>query len=139
MAIARAAIASGTLPLTCVIDSARVNITRDVELGRVALELDSLPLPEKQLAGALTQRQREVAELARSGATAPQIALALDIGEATVRAHMKAIYQRFGIRSRVELANILRDDMAGVSTGRTRAPRAGRARFAAEAERRKVL
>ncbi|MFO0749962.1 MAG: LuxR C-terminal-related transcriptional regulator [Myxococcota bacterium] len=41
--------------------------------------------------------------------TSPEIARALGIGDATVRAHLKDIYRRFRIGSRVELVNLLHD------------------------------
>lgn len=57
----------------------------------------------------LTPRQREIAEYAIRGATSGEIARTLAISQATVRSHLKAIYTRLGVCSRVELANALRD------------------------------
>lgn len=56
----------------------------------------------------LTPRQRAVAEYAAAGATAREIAGALSLTHDTVRDHLKEIYRRLGIASRVELALLLR-------------------------------
>ncbi|MEZ4434206.1 MAG: LuxR C-terminal-related transcriptional regulator [bacterium] len=55
----------------------------------------------------LTDAQRKVADLAVAGATAKEIASALDRSPETVRDHLKAIYIRLGIGSRVELSRVL--------------------------------
>ena len=55
----------------------------------------------------LTQRQREVAEFAAVGATVTEIAGTLAISAHTVRDHLKAIYFRLEVASRVELAREL--------------------------------
>ncbi len=55
----------------------------------------------------LTDAQRRVADLAVAGATAKEIAHALDRSPETVRDHLKAIYIRLGIGSRVELSQVL--------------------------------
>lgn len=54
-------------------------------------------------ARSLSPRQREVAEYASVGATAPEIATQLDISVHTVRHHLKSIYERLGVACRVEL------------------------------------
>lgn len=53
----------------------------------------------------LTDRQREIAEYAVTGATTPQIADKLDLSPQTVKTHMKNIFRRLDINSRAELAN----------------------------------
>lgn len=55
----------------------------------------------------LTEAQRKVADLAAAGATVKEIASALDRSPETVRDHLKAIYDRLGIGSRVELGRAL--------------------------------
>ncbi len=52
----------------------------------------------------LTPRQREVAEFAAVGATSDEIARTLEISPHTVRTHIKNIYERLGVSSRLELA-----------------------------------
>ena len=54
--------------------------------------------------GALTRREREVAQLAAKGQTARQIADALFVGERTVEAHLASVYSKLGITSKVDLA-----------------------------------
>lgn len=55
----------------------------------------------------LTRAQREVAELAVVGATIKEIARALDRRPATVHHHLKGIYNRLGVGSRSELAQVM--------------------------------
>lgn len=55
----------------------------------------------------LTDRQREIAEFAASGATTYEIADVLDLSRHTVKTHIKNIYRRLAITSRTELANLL--------------------------------
>lgn len=56
----------------------------------------------------LTERQREVAELAAVGATNVQIASTMAISPNTVKMHLKNIYERLGVGSRMELSQALR-------------------------------
>ncbi len=58
---------------------------------------------------ALSRTQREIATLAAEGATVPEIAGQRDMAEATVRAHVRQIYERLGVSTRVELARALAD------------------------------
>ena len=41
------------------------------------------------------------------GATVPEIARHLSVAESTVKEHLRAIYERLGVASRVELASRL--------------------------------
>ncbi len=52
----------------------------------------------------LTDRQDQIARLAATGASNKQIARELGITYGTVGQHMKAIFDRLGIRSRTVLA-----------------------------------
>ena len=52
----------------------------------------------------LTSRERDVARLAASGATARQIAETLHIGERTVETHLGNVYAKLGVQSKLELA-----------------------------------
>lgn len=57
----------------------------------------------------LTVRELEVAQLAASGKSNREIAQALFIGERTVETHIAAIFDRFDLTSRHQLARILWD------------------------------
>jgi DNA-binding CsgD family transcriptional regulator len=64
------------------------------------------PLPPYLLAPAagLTPRQREIAEYAAAGATIREIAAATGCAADTVRTHLRAVYRRLAVSSRLELA-----------------------------------
>jgi DNA-binding CsgD family transcriptional regulator len=55
----------------------------------------------------LTEMQREVAELASSGATLREIGDALGITRHTARSHLRACYRHFGVNARTDLAKRL--------------------------------
>jgi DNA-binding NarL/FixJ family response regulator len=59
---------------------------------------------------ALSRREREVLDLIVEGLTARQIGEHLVISEATVRAHRHRIYQKLGVGSRREAAELLNRD-----------------------------
>jgi len=52
----------------------------------------------------LSRRQRRVVELVAQGLNNPEIATALGIGAHVVRNYVSAIYDKIGLRRRVELA-----------------------------------
>jgi DNA-binding CsgD family transcriptional regulator len=54
--------------------------------------------------GPLTAREREIADLAAAGRTSREIAAQLVLSARTVDAHLRNIYAKLGVRSRVELA-----------------------------------
>ncbi|WP_354670909.1 LuxR C-terminal-related transcriptional regulator [Actinomadura sp. DC4] len=54
--------------------------------------------------GELTTQQREIARLAAEGATNREIAARLVLSHRTVDHHLRNVFVRLGIRSRVELA-----------------------------------
>ncbi len=62
---------------------------------------------EHQEAYRLTRRQREVAELAATGATIEEIARHLGISPHTVRQHLRDAYRLLDVGNRVELARAL--------------------------------
>ena len=57
----------------------------------------------EQGAGPLTAREQEVAELVAAGRTNREIAEQLVLSTRTIEAHLRAIYAKLGVRSRVEL------------------------------------
>ena len=62
---------------------------------------------EHQEAYRLTRRQREVAELAATGATIDEIGRHLGISPHTVRQHLRDAYRLLDVGNRVELARAL--------------------------------
>ena len=55
----------------------------------------------------LTPREREVARLAYSGLTNPEIADKLCISQYTVKRHMHSIFEKLGISARIELVHLM--------------------------------
>ncbi|MBL7497661.1 helix-turn-helix domain-containing protein [Frankia nepalensis] len=58
-------------------------------------------------AGALSERERQVAELAASGRSARQVAQVLTLSVRTVENHLQRAYRKLGVRSRAELTRAL--------------------------------
>jgi ATP/maltotriose-dependent transcriptional regulator MalT len=59
----------------------------------------------------LSAREREVHELIAQGLTNEEIARQLYISLSTTKVHVKHIYEKLGVRSRLEAARALRDDV----------------------------
>ena len=55
----------------------------------------------------LTPREREVARLAYSGLTNPEIADKLCISQYTVKRHMHSIFEKLGISARIEIVHLM--------------------------------
>ena len=76
---------------------------------------DAAPLSDDKLSFAdelfalrqLTPREREVARLAYSGLTNPEIADRLCISQYTVKRHMHSIFEKLGISARIELVHLM--------------------------------
>lgn len=66
-----------------------------------------VPEPDRAVTAALTGREREVAGLVASGLSNADIALALGMSRATVKAHLTRVYAKLGVRSRTQLAVLL--------------------------------
>jgi DNA-binding CsgD family transcriptional regulator len=94
----------------------RIEVTA-VGKGRTQLHLwrepaqEAPPLPgEAALPAAsdgLTQREREVALLVADGLRSREVAERLGIASQTVKSHLKTIFDKLGVRNRVELARRL--------------------------------
>ena len=67
----------------------------------------------------LTQTERHVAELAADGLTSREIGSRLYISTLTVGSHMRSIYRKLGINSRVQLANMTRQQRDHTGSERT--------------------
>jgi DNA-binding NarL/FixJ family response regulator len=61
---------------------------------------------------ALSKREREIAELAGSGASNPEIAQVLFLSRKTVERHLTNVYAKVGARNRTELASLLARHLA---------------------------
>lgn len=108
---------SGGLPLSALdLDALRRALARGV--GSVELSLGTarferlvpggtLVVLEEVVEG-LSERQRAVAQYAAAGATSLQIAETLHLSAHTVRHHLKTVYRRLGVSSRLELSRALR-------------------------------
>ena len=121
---AYAVVDGGGLRLTSPALHGALDATGRIELARFArgeqtsplLELETIQMMDGRGAPALlvvlrssstavlSPRQLEVARLAVGGATAREIAVALQISTNTVRDHLKVAYHRLGVANRVELA-----------------------------------
>jgi DNA-binding CsgD family transcriptional regulator len=94
----------------------RIEVTA-VGKGKTQLHLWREPLPEPLHVGAepaapsaadgLTQREREVALLVADGLRSREVAERLGIASQTVKSHLKTIFDKLGVRNRVELARRL--------------------------------
>lgn len=107
---------SGREPATLVCGM-RVRWTRMYSPRRVRYSLHLEPVQPARLNAPLSETQRRVAELAARGLTVRQIGGLIAIGEATVRTHLKAVYQRLGVSSRAELATTLVRDGGPAASG----------------------
>jgi DNA-binding CsgD family transcriptional regulator len=65
------------------------------------------PPPAAVAADGLTQREREVALLVADGLRSREVAERLGIASQTVKSHLKTIFDKLGVRNRVELARRL--------------------------------
>ena len=70
---------------------------------RYLADCSALKHPRVRASAVLSRRQRQVGELAARGWTVDQISSELEIRPHTVRQHLKSIYARLGVGSRVEL------------------------------------
>ena len=64
----------------------------------------------------LTEREREIALLVAAGRTNREIAEQLVLSTRTIEAHLRNVYGKLGVRSRVELTRALASGGAGVTT-----------------------
>jgi DNA-binding CsgD family transcriptional regulator len=95
----------------------RIEVTA-VGKGKTQLHLWREPLPEAVQVGpepvaappasdGLTHREREVALLVADGLRSREVAERLGIASQTVKSHLKTIFDKLGVRNRVELARRL--------------------------------
>ena len=91
-----------------VLDGVTLRFTRMAAVGtpRVLVTLEPARAVRLSPLYALSRRQREVAYLAAKGVSAPEIGTLLSISAATVRVHLKAVYQALAVGSRAELGRL---------------------------------
>jgi DNA-binding CsgD family transcriptional regulator len=96
------------------LDLANVPPTQGETRRVLVVFVDETPTEEEAAEGALTPaeellspRERSVARLAASGLAAPEIAMRLVVGEATVRHHLRSVFRRLRVRSRAELVRLV--------------------------------
>jgi len=80
----------------------------ELQEGKVAVIIEPAPVPEVAqvitLAYGLTGREAEVTSLVLRGLSTDEVAVALVVSPYTVQDHLKAIFDKVGVRSRRELA-----------------------------------
>jgi DNA-binding CsgD family transcriptional regulator len=69
--------------------------------------MEALPVADEARSDGLTQREREVALLVADGLRSREVAERLAIAPQTVKSHLKTIFDKLGVRNRVELARRL--------------------------------
>ncbi|MFC4173472.1 LuxR C-terminal-related transcriptional regulator [Microvirga sp. GCM10011540] len=80
---------------------AEVDLTQEEAMGEIAEEPPAAP---HEPVHALTPRQQNVLDLLIQGKSNKEIALALGLGEGTVKIHMAAIFRYFGVNNRAAAA-----------------------------------
>lgn len=70
-------------------------------LGGLAARTGARPSPSLRL---LSPRERQVAEAAARGSANKEIARVMGITERTVKAHLSAVYEKLGVRDRIQLS-----------------------------------
>ncbi len=84
----------------------QVHLWREMLGGPVAAVAPESPEADARADG-LTQREREVALLVAEGLRSREVAERLTIAPQTVKSHLKTIFDKLGVRNRVELARRL--------------------------------
>lgn len=75
--------------------------------GQLGAAGEKIRKPESPAASGLTAHEEHIARLARNGRTNPEIGAELFISARTVEWHLRKIYMKLGITSRVELRDAL--------------------------------
>ncbi|MEY4415604.1 MAG: hypothetical protein RIQ53_2897 [Pseudomonadota bacterium] len=91
-------------------DNALVDrVERALEVSAAAIRARQQQHGLRRLLAELTDREREVMDRVIDGLANKQIADALDISVRTVEVHRARVFDKMGVRSAVELANLLRE------------------------------
>jgi DNA-binding NarL/FixJ family response regulator len=92
---------------------ARGHSPLDPRVARVVLHGRRAPVPSAR--AELTEREQEVLALVGRGLANKQIARALGIREATVKAHLTSVFQRIGVRDRTSAALWAQQNLSRIS------------------------
>jgi DNA-binding CsgD family transcriptional regulator len=84
-------------------DRTQFHLWREPIVDTAAMGVEVVPAP----ADGLTSREREVALLVSDGLRSREVAERLGIASQTVKSHLKTIFDKLGVRNRVELARRL--------------------------------
>lgn len=111
-------------PIEIISEAIGAVLEGDVWLPEVALALeDQDPSPDEEVArrvASLTPQQFRVLMMLAQGMLNKQIAAELDVSEATIKAHVTAIFRKLGVRSRTQAAvTARRIEAAGDPQSRT--------------------
>jgi DNA-binding NarL/FixJ family response regulator len=87
------------------VPSTLADISSEPSEGLTLNQREAVPSePAPEAVSPLTPRQQEVLDLLTQGKTNKEIALALGVGEGTVKIHMAAIFRYFGVNNRAAAA-----------------------------------
>jgi ATP/maltotriose-dependent transcriptional regulator MalT len=95
--------------------------SNDFDLGKqFGLTLPSVKAPDSSL---LSRREQQVLDLVAEGRTNQEVARILFISPVTVKAHLRHIYEKLGVRNRVEAARLSKSQTpeTAINAGRTSA------------------
>jgi two-component system nitrate/nitrite response regulator NarP len=95
--------------LTCLDTVASGQRWFDPEIARRFMNRAGLNSPAPQAAERLTGRELDVARLVARGLRNKEVARQLSITEGTVKMYLHTVYEKLNVTSRVELANVARD------------------------------
>ena len=128
----------GVLDLTCaardfnplmqpLVRRVAAEIIAELAAGQLAIPQGTLALPEDAMLPVpgwadLTDTQRMVAELVTDGLTNRDVGARLFLSPHTVDFHLRQIYRKLGVRSRVELARLAGPRVRGRCQARQRCP-----------------
>jgi DNA-binding CsgD family transcriptional regulator len=79
------------------------------ERARLELELSGETLEMPRSVSGLTRQERQVATIVARGATNREAAATLFVNHKTIEYHLGNVYRKLGVRSRTELANVMRE------------------------------
>lgn len=76
-------------------------------MRRLMQGLAKVDSTNKATLDSLSQRERQVAEAVARGSTNKEIARAMGVTERTIKAHLSAIFEKLGVRDRMQLALVV--------------------------------